>query len=323
MQMFSSYWSEKAAYDANQKASDPIVHVDPANSPMFNYSILYRKIEDRDEMNDMELRFFIQKNFTSILNNIFNVNVSQQYTTAFTDIRFLTAFRDVVSRMQIIDIDTMIRINLIVYHYIMLGNNNEEIINMMMSIGAMINRARSIPLKQFNLPEKLETCLLIARYSDFQLNICVKRVDLILTTSVKLMDKLDINSKFEASENAVNYLANLLVNLYTWDEWNFVLPYFMLDVLPIPNENDPATQWITPEVEAMSSALDLAMLQVLETMIESSARLRQILVSYAEGYRIMNRNVPVRFSFQCLSENYERIKKVIRFIQEEENIYVP
>ena len=297
----------------------------PAQSPMFNHSILFKTIDDRDNMSDAELRYFIQNNFMAIMNNVFDRSVGVRYIEAFKDGRFLDAFIDVISNIQYFESDVVVRLNLLVYHYITSSeqfNKKPEIVHKMVRIASIINRYKAISLKKLHMPETLENYLLIARYSDFNMDVCVKRVNLMLTASPQVYSLLNIDPSDEASDGVVDWIANLLIELYRPDEWALVLPYFMLDVIP-DNDGTPATEWITPEVEFMYSALNLAVLKILDSMIDTSNSLRGIMVTYAEGYRIMNNKMPIRFSFQTISFDYPRLKNCIQLLADEENIYVP
>ena len=69
MGAFDKYWEEKKAYDQNNKPE--MVKIIPTNSPAFNRSILLGSIYDIPNMNDYELRKFVNNSFKLILNNIF------------------------------------------------------------------------------------------------------------------------------------------------------------------------------------------------------------------------------------------------------------
>ena len=318
------FWNENAAYH-EAKAQEPLVIPAPQSSPMFNYSILFKNIEDRDSMSESELRYFIQRNFQAIMNNIFSRDTGVKYVYAFQDGRFLDAFIDVLLQMQFFDSDVIVRLNLLAYHYLTAPPSirKSEISTRMLRIGSIVNRSKIISMKKFNLPENIEGVLLIARHSDFDLNICVKRVDLIINMNPEIFQILEIDeSSYECPEQSIDYLARLLMELYKVEDWGFVLPYFMLDTLPDP-DIDPNAGWVTPEVEAVDSAMSLAVLRILDIMIDDSVRLKNILLSYAEGYRMMNNKKKPRFSFQSLSEEYERLNAVVAMLEVEENIYVP
>jgi len=321
LQAIEQYFKEKEAYDNSRPAP---VEVKPMESPLFNHSILFKNIEDRDTMSDSELRYFIQRSFQAIMNNVFDSSVGQRYILAFQDERFLDAFIDVLLQMQFYDSDVIVRLNLICYHYLTLPEQSKraEVSQRLLKISGIINRNKLIQMKKFGLQPNLESLLIIARFSDFDLNICEKRVNLMMVTSPQIYNRLGLDDPYDvASDEAIHWLATLLLELYRVEDWTFVLGYFMLDVLPEHDEYN--NQWVTPEVEAVDSAMTLAILKILDEMIDNSAKLREIMVTYAEGYRIINQRAPIKFSFQSISDEYQRLKAVIRYLAEEENIYVP
>ena len=318
---FQDYWGDKQVYDANQLQNLQTILPKPAENAVFNSSILFKTIDDRQYMTDQELRYFIHNNFLSIIANVLDPAVAEKYTAAFMDTRFLDGFIDVLSRVQYFDPDTIVRLNMIIYHYMMFQGRKPEVKQRMLDIGYIINRGRLVILKKYGMSNVLENRLMIARYSDFNLNLCVKRTDLVIITSRELYNLLNIDD-FDALDNSVDTLARILVDLYRIEDWVYVLPYIMLDVLP-DNDGSQKTQWITEDVETMDSTLHLAILHVLETMIGSSQYLASILESYAEGYRLMNSKRPIRFSFQRISYDYPRIKTVVEELREQKKIYVP
>lgn len=322
--VFEKYWNEKQQYDANQLANANYVIPTPSQSALFNQSILFKNIEDRDNMSDAELRYFINNNLRSILNNVFDYTVSKKYLDAFQEVRFLKAFADAITIIPFFDQDIIVRTNLIVYHYITQPYKKQEVVDEMMKIASIINRSKLSILKSYDFPENFKTWLVVARYSDFNMNICVKRVNMLMLINPQSLTSLNIDVNDIASEEAIDTLSKLLVELFNTSEWSIVLPYFMLDVLPEVDDT-PSTQWITPEVEAIDSTISLAILHILDTIIPDSKTLANILKTYAEGYRILNNKKPIRFSFQTISEDYPRLKSVIEYLSnnEQDKIYVP
>lgn len=319
---FEKYWEEKKAFDSAQ-ASVKVEAANPSNAPIFNHAILFKTIDDRNSMSDAELRQFIHNNFYVIMNNVFSQPVSAKYLVAFQEARFLDAFIDVAINLRYIEPEAMVRINLIIYDYITYPDNKPEILDRMKKLAGIVNYAKSILLKKYNLPGNLDIYLLIARYSDFDLRVCIRRVNLMLIRNQKLVNKLNIDPSTEASSETIDYLAKLIYDLFDQTVWIFALPFFMLDVIPQADDNNPNVQWVTPYVESMYSAISLALLQILDTMIPDSGTLKEILKAYSDSYRIMTYRAPTRFSFQCISEEYPRLKSVITYLAEEEKVYVP
>jgi hypothetical protein len=307
--MFEKYWQEKEAYDAAHLKE--MCRVIPMNSPTFNQSVFVQTIDSIPQMNDVDLRKFIQQHFNSIMHNTFFSQDSTRYVLLFRDIRFLDAFIDVLIRMQYFEKDTVIECNTICYHYITLSNSDKDphVLSRMIRISNIINRSGLPHLLGLGLGENLASMLLIARYSDLDLNICVKRVDFIIITQPKeLMNQKMITEVFKSLFNPM-------------EEFPRIFPYFMLDVLPDYNENNPNTLWVTDEIDEVNSVMNLAILDILDNL--PSQLIRNTLVNYAEGYRIVNSNKRVRFSMQRLSDDYYRINDVVNALAERELIFVP
>ena len=319
------YWKEKAAYN---EAQNPKVLFTPSNSPMVNGAVLFRNIKDRNIMTENELRYFISMNLSAILNKVMDSSVGSTYIDAFQDVRFLDAFIDVISaNYRSFDINIIVHINLIIYHYIVYQDQNQssnksQVLDRMMRIASIVNAGLIARLKKYNMPEGLEQYIALARLSDFDIKICVKRVNFILITSTQLMSQLGITADNEVPQSAIEFLANLLVELFDLQSWDQVLPYFMMDTLP-NDTDDPRSQWVTSEVENMDSAISLAILHILNYMIAPTNRLYNMLYSYAEGYRIMSGKQSPRFSFRSISEDYPRIREVVASLEDDEKIYMP
>lgn len=307
--MFDKYWKEKEEYDMNNQKD--MVRILPMNSPTFNRSVFIQTIDSIPEMSDVDLRRFIQQHFNSIMNNTFSGQDSARYVALFRDVRFLDALIDVLIRMQFFEKDTVVRCNTICYHYLTLSECDKDplVVSRMIQMSNVINRNGLPHLLGLGLRENLVSTLLIARYSDFDLNICVKRVDTIIIRQPKeLMNQKMIGEIFKSLYNPM-------------EEFPRIFPYFMLDVLPDYNENIPNTLWITDDIDEVNSVMNLAVLDILDNL--PSQLIRNTLVNYAEGYRIVNSGKRVRFSMQRLSDDYYRINDIVYALAERENIYVP
>lgn len=320
---FEKYWQDKKAYDEKKQATTTMVVPQPSNAPMFNHAILFKTIDDRDSMTDAELRYFIHNNFQVIMNNVFAQPVAEKYLNAFKEPRFLEAFTEVVTRIQYLEPDMIVRINLIIYDYITFIDNQHDILDQMKRLASVVNYSKSIILKKYNLQGNMDIYLLVARYSNFDLRVCVRRVNLMIIRSQKLMNQLKIDPSSEASLESVDFLAKLIYDLFDASTWNTVLSHFMLDVLPASDDSNPALQWITPYVEAMDSAVSLAILHLLDTLIPTSKMLIDILRAYTEGNNLIYGKYKKRFSFQSISEDYPRLLSALAYLSKEEDTIVP
>lgn len=307
MDIFERYWEEKAKYDADHPIQVAKVRV--SDNPNFNLAILKQNIDHVDDMTDSELRTFIQRCFKSIMRDLFGAEMPK-YIKYFQDVRFLSAFIDVVISMGFIDQEDIIRINTMCYHYITLPKNAQDykVLDRMMQLSNVVNKLNIPRLLGLGLSSNLASILLIARYSDLDLNVCVKRVDFIIMTQPKEL----------MSEKMIEEIFKILYNVM--DDFHRIFPYIMMDTLPEYDENNPNTFWITDDIQEVSSTLNLAVLNIIDNL--PSQTIRSIMLNYAEAMNMVYKNTPVRFSLRNLSEDYYRINSVLNAMAYNEQIYV-
>lgn len=305
--VFERFWDETAQHDAEHPIQVARVRVD--ENPNFNLAILKQNIDHVDDMTDTELRNFIQRCFKSIMINLFGQEMPK-YVHHFQDVRFLDAFIDVLRSMDFVDKDDVVRLNTMCYHYITIPKENQDyrVMNRMMELSNIINRYNLPRLLGLGLSSNLSSILLIARYSDIDLNICVKRVNFIIITQPKEL----------MSEKMIEEIFKILFNVM--DDLVRIFPCFMMDVLPEYDENNPNTLWITDDVQEVNSTLNLAILNILDNL--PTQTIRAVLLNYTEAMEMIYKGHPVRFSLRCLSEDYYRINNVINEMAFNEQIYV-
>ena len=314
---FEKYWEEKKAYDSANKVE--MVKIVPQNSPVFNRSILLGSIYDMNNMNDSELRMFVQNSFRSILNNIFfGSKESVDYINCFTNVRFLDAFIDVVQRLiqqgTYFDRDNIAKINNICYDYITFnnGNKNHAVVNRMYMLANIINAPYIPRLLGLGLNHTVASLLLIARWSNLNPRICVKRVNFIIIGQPKNI----------MSQETISQIIKILYELDR-DQRNYIkiFPHIMMDVLGDYEDADPNTHWITDEIQEVDSILSLSALDILNEFTNDN--IRHVLVDYTESYNLVHSNKPIRFSMRRLSDDYQKINDVIHNLYEYEGIIVP
>lgn len=314
---FEKYWEEKRAYDSANKVE--MVKIVPSNSPTFNRSILLGSIYDMNNMNDSELRMFVQNSFRSILNNIFfGTKESADYINCFTNVRFLDAFIDVVQRYiqqgNYFDRDNIAKINNICYDYITFnnGNKNPAVVNRMYMLANIINGPYIPRLLGLGLNNTVANLLLIARWSNLDPRVCVRRVNFIIIGQPKSL----------MTQEKIMQIMNILYELDR-DQRNYIkiFPHIMMDVLGDYDDADPSTHWITDEIQEVDSTLSLAALDILNEFTD--ANIRHILVNYTESYKLVYSNKPIRFSMRRLSDDYQKINNVVYSLGEYEGIIVP
>ena len=305
--IFQRFWDETAEHDAQHPVEVVKVRVD--ENPNFNLAILKQNIDHVDDMTDVELRNFISRCFKSIMINLFGKEMPK-YVHYFQDVRFLDAFIDVIKSMQFIDKDDIVRCNTMCYHYITMPKDKQDyrVAQRMMELSNIINRNNLPRLLGLGLSDNLASILLIARYSDMDLNICTKRVSFIIITQPKEL----------MSEKMIEEILKILYNVM--DDMCRIFPCIMMDVLPDYDENNPKTYWITDDVQEVNSVFNLAILNIIDNL--PSQVIRGIMLNYSEATNMIYTNAPVRFSLRNLSEDYYRINNVISEMAYNEGIYV-
>lgn len=309
MSVFDKYWEEKAEYDKNHKVE--MVKVVPMSRPAFNRSILMQNIDSIPQMGDADLHRFIANNFNIILKNVFNGGNIEKHVRCFQDVRFLDAFIDILVQKQYFDGDEIIQCNTICYHYLTMPQHlkDPKVENRMLNIANIINRSGLPRLLGLGLSDNLSSMLLIARFSDTNLDIVVRRVNFIIITQPPEV----------MSQKMITEIFRILYNVM--EDWPRVFPYFMTDLIPNRREDDVNTWWVTDDVEEVNSTMSLSVLEILDNL--PTETIRKVLVNYSEGYAIMGANKPVRFSMRRLSDDYYRINNVVMQLQEMERIIVP
>ena len=305
--VFNKFWDETKKHDADHPVLVAKVRVD--ESPNFNLSILKQNIDNVDSMSDVELRNFIKRCFKSIMVNLFGKEMPK-YIHYFQDVRFLDAFIDVLKSMDFIEKDDIVRLNTMCYHYITIPKDkqNYRVVSRMMEVSNIINRHNLPRLLGLGLSSNLASILLIARYSDIDLNVCVKRVDFIIITQPKEL----------MSERMIEEILKILYNVL--DDMVRIFPPIMMDILPDYDENNPNTLWISEDIQEVNSTLNLALLNILDNL--PTQTIRSVLLNYTEAMNMVYKNYQVRFSLRCLSEDYYRINNVINEMALNEGIYV-
>lgn len=302
------YWNDKKNYDKNHPVE--MIRLIPTENPNINIGILKQNIENMDNLNETELRNMIGRSLKSILKNLFGKE-AHKYARYFQNLRFLDAFIDVISTINYIEKDDVVRINTLCYHYITLPNDKKDykVTSRMMKISRIVNKHSLPSLLGLGLSENLACTLLIARYSDIDLEICVKRVDFIIMTQPKTIMSLNM------IEEIIKRLYNIMEDYFR------IFPYFMMDVIPDYDDNDETTWWVTEDVDEVSSTMNLAMLNIMDNL--PSQLIRNTIVNYTEGCDIVYKNRKLRFSLRSLSDDYYRINAVIEHLMYNEGIIVP
>lgn len=302
---FDNFWNE-----LKQQPEELVEMVTPViRTPNNTISLLKQTIDNIEGMTDEDLFSFTSKSYTTIIQRAFMDN-NELYISAFKNTRFLTAFISAVEKGGLDSVEVM-RCNTICYHYITLPTDmkDKKISNLMLRLSGVINRQFLPGLLGLGLSNDLATIILIARHSDSDLNITHKRVNhIIITQPLELMTEEMIEMIFrKIYPDIINSMYHMML-------------YFMKDTIPEYDENDNRTWWVTEEISEVNAVLNLAFLNILESLPYES--ITHAIINYCQSIQMTNPNTPVRFSLRTLSSDYYRISTVVENLIADNEIYI-
>ena len=317
----SGFWEESRRYSENKPVGEEMCKLVTkfTSSPAFNNSLLITNIADISKLNSEDKLKFIRSYFYKITANVFSGYDIEEHRRLFLNTDFLLAFKQVLSEKiscGTIDATTLIQINNICYDLLTMPQNSKskEIENIVFSIASEINASKTPYLLGIGLPRNLAVNLVMSRYSSFDENIIIRRINFLIITQRKEI--------FAKDPDDIDALTNTIKNIYSYlfmgnEKWVRVFQYFMMDVIPAYTDEN----WVTPNIEELDSIMNLAILSIIEEMPVQV--IRAALVNYAQCYLLTYSNKPFRFSLNKLSGDYPRISSVVNTLRMNENIFVP
>lgn len=287
---------------SQNKKEDTIVQITPpAQTPTFSLGIFNTNINNICSV-DEDVRYrYIDLYIFQILHNIFVSDKRWEYFSLFFNEKFLNTFKRVLNEKiksgQISD-NIIIYINNICYNMMILEdskkpNNYNIIMNDILQIIEIVNSMRSPKLYSLGLPKNIVNYILCTRYSSFDDQIIVRRVNFLLINNLP--------------ENVVTekLLTDILsVLFFGTDTWIRVFQYYMIDVLPQSYEygNNVVNRIINND-----SVLNLAYLNCLNNL--TIPEIEMVLKQYA-GFMELSPK-PRRYSLRSLSQDYNCINQAI------------
>lgn len=291
--MFENFYKEVNEYN-NAHKPQIIKNTPPSATPALNKSVLLKTINDIPNMDKNELESFIARNFEKIINGAYDSQTPQEYLKWFTNIDFLDVFINTL-HTRFIDTDIIIRINKLCYDYIALDKNKQSpaVVSRMIRISNIINQAYIPKLLGLGLNNNIASYIMIARFSHFDPNIYVKRVNYILLTLLN------------NSNNIYDLLLAIFRVIYA-NNISRIFQYVMHDI-SCYDINGIRYNWVTPDIEEIDSNINLVILELLNE--QPTDVIAYTLRSYFEYTSICNK--PVRFSMKTISGDYDRIRYII------------
>lgn len=274
------------------------------NSILVNSDLLLAELDRIDSKSDEELYELIRTGYPVLLDVEF-INKMQNkvyIAKAFSNLRFVSAFCAMMSKVQLTELQS-ICCNKLIYDYMTSKNKNEMIVTQLFGLGWNINRNYITPLYGKGLDQNLITHLAIARNSTTDDTLAAKRVNVIIMNSpVNIMAEETIFSIYECFFcKSVRSLFNAI----------------MFDSLDYIDEEDTE---FAQEQEDIYATITLALLDMLNDL--PMDMLCQLLKSYAQLKQYCHPNDKARFNIHSISGDYYRVLQAIEIV-ELEGVMVP
>lgn len=274
------------------------------NSILVNSDLLLTELDRIDSKSDEELYELIRTGYPVLLDVEF-INKMQNkvyIAKAFSNLRFVSAFCTMMSKVQLTELQS-ICCNKLIYDYMTSKNKNEMIVTQLFGLGWNINRNYITPLYGKGLDQNLITHLAIARNSTTDDTLAAKRVNVIIMNSpVNIMAEETIFSIYECFFcKSVRSLFNAI----------------MFDSLDYIDEEDTE---FAQEQEDIYATITLALLDMLNDL--PMDMLCQLLKSYAQLKQYCHPNDKARFDIHSISGDYYRVLQAIEIV-ELEGVMVP
>ena len=279
----------KAEEYEKQKVYVTIDVTTPEDMLMINY----------DTISDEELFRQVRLYYSDILYSIMSYT-DCRYIELFMNKRFLQTLNDVLLQEPNINYTNICYLNKLVYDYAVFEDKDKIIMNLLLTIARTVNRITISKLVGLGLPETIATDIAICRYSNSDDVICTKR----------LTNKLIQQSRELMTEQ-------MLVNIYT-TLYTSMTPLFIGVMYDVYTENELAA--FGPDASLINSTINLAILDILDTM--TSENIRKVLVVYSQNYGLNNNFSSVRFDIGACPD-YTRILAVVNDLQQFEKIVMP
>lgn len=252
-----------------------------------------------DAMDDIELSKFVKDNIFLIINKIYKDDPTKRYVALFHIPKFVDAWNNALSTFDFFDQALAVRCNTICYDYFTWDPKyiNPVIVEKMYDMSRIVNRIYLPRMLGLGIPDKLCNDLLVARFSNFNMDICVKRINFILIRQpVEFMTE-------ELMENIIRILFK------PETDFQKMFKYHMFNVNPDSTAKD---SWITEDMEEVDSAMNLSVLNILEALPEPV--IFNVIKDYSEGYTAFGCKNKIRFSLRSISYDYPRINMAVEML---------
>lgn len=285
------------------KKEEKVVQVTPAQqTPTFSLGIFNTNINNICFVEEDTRYRYIDLYIFQILHNVFVSEKKWEYFSLFFNENFVNTFKKVLSEKiqnrQVSD-NIIIYINNICYNLMILSddkkpNNYSTIMNDILQIVEIANSARAPKLYSLGLPKNIVNYILCTRYSSFDDQIIVRRINFLLVNN--LPEEI-------VTEKLLTDILSVL--FFGTDTWIRVFQYYMIDVLP--QSYDYGNNLVNRVINN-DSVLNLAYLNCINNL--TVPEIERVLQQYA-GLMELSSSKPRRYSLKSLSNDYNCINQAI------------
>jgi len=268
------------------------------NNANINRDLFKRTLHNIANMDNSNLKAFIQANIDQIINDI--INNDADYVGIFQDYRFLDIFTEVISS-NAITYNTILGCNKLAYDYITLSEDHIDntVKNKLINLSNIVNRTTIKRLMDLGL-STIDACnIAICRYSSGNEKINTERLNFVLCK---------MNSNIITLQNII-YIYEIL-----YDSISSLFSGIMFETYTEEEEDDFGYDFMNNY-----SNISIAILTIVNNL--PSDKIDILLRGYVEEWKT-NKCPQTRFSFRSISNDYNKINNVVEGLIASD-IYIP
>ena len=279
-----------------EPVTEPIL-LNMSNNMVLNPSLLWKKLEMIDQLEDKELYSILYNYYETILDEIFD-SKNNKFVWLFTNPKFISTLTQVLYNVELKDKHKR-RINKMAYDYLELKDTKDEYVqSLLIAMSKTANRTKIPNICALGIPESVAASLAMARYSSEKEIANVRRLNRIL-----------MNQPVETMTE--QRIVDIYMVLFS-----HILPLFegvMLDIVSPQN--------MGPQQSEIYGLITLAALDLMNELPIN--QIKYGLTLFSEDKRVLYPENRLRINLESCSENdYPRLLQAIDLLKHE-GVYIP
>ncbi len=274
------------------------VEYDIINNSSINRDLFKRTLHNINNIDNINLKAFIQANIDQIINDIINNNAD--YVDIFQNYRFLDIFTEVINSINI-TYNITLGCNKLSYDYITLSEDHIDttVKNKLINLSNIVNRNTIKRLMDIGINTTDACNISICRYSSGNEKINTERLNFILCK---------MNSSVITLQNII-YIYEIL-----YDNISSLFSGIMFETYTEEEEDDFGYDFMNNY-----SNINIAILTIVNNL--PSDKIETLLRGFVEEWK-SNKCPQTRFSFRSISNDYNKINNVVEGLIAND-IYIP